>query len=79
MNEFDDIVIFKNDKGEPSIKVKLHNDTLWLNQYQISELFKVDRTSIVRHIKNIYNTEELNEKSTCAFFAQVQKEGSRKS
>ena len=50
---------------------------MWLTQSQMAELFGVDRTSIVRHIRNIYKSEELNQNSTCAKNAQVRKEGHR--
>ena len=60
-----------------SIDVKLDGETVWLSQQQMSELFQTDRTSILRHIRNIYTTEELEENSTCAFFAQVREEGPR--
>jgi prophage maintenance system killer protein len=71
------IVIYKAKDGKTALDVRLEEETVWLNQYQMSELFFTDRTSILRHIKNIYKTGELFEKSTCAKFAQVQKEGSR--
>ena len=71
------IEIFKSDDGSTEIEVRVDNDTVWLNQYQISDLFLTDRTSIGRHISNIYKTKELDEKSTCAKIAQVQKEGKR--
>ncbi len=77
MNLNDKIAIFQTGDGETSISVKLENETVWLSQAQMAELFKTDRTSILRHIKNIYKTEELDEKSTCAIFAQVRKEGER--
>lgn len=73
-----DIVIFKNSLGQPDIEVRFENDTLWLDQYQISTLFETDRTSILRHIKKVYKSQELEESSTCAFFTQVQQEGKRK-
>jgi death-on-curing family protein len=57
--------------------VKLNKETVWLNQYQLEELFHTDRTVIVKHIHNIYKTGELDETATCAFFAQVRKEGNR--
>src|SRR5665647_3290155 len=72
-----EIKIFKSKDGDTEIQVKLDNDTVWLNQYQLEDLFHTDRSSINRHISNIYKSKELKEKSTCAFFAQVQKEGSR--
>ena len=55
----------------------MENDTVWLTQAQMAELFETDRTSIVRHINNIYKTEELEREATCAKIAQVQMEGNR--
>ena len=52
--------------------------TVWLNQYQLADLFQTDRTSILKHLQNIYTTEELSEEATCAKFAQVRQEGKRK-
>jgi death-on-curing family protein len=72
-----EIKIFKSKDGDTEIQVKLDNDTVWLNQYQLEGLFHTDRSSINRHISNIYKSKELKEKATCAFFAQVQKEGGR--
>ena len=71
------IIIYQTNDGETSIDVRLEGETVWLSQSQLSELFNTDRTSILRHIKNIYKTEELDESTTCAFFAQVREEGSR--
>ena len=71
------IVIYQTNDGETSIDVRLEGETVWLSQSQLSELFNTDRTSILRHIKNINKTEELDESTTCAFFAQVRKEGLR--
>ena len=73
----DQIIIYKTENGETAIDVKLVNDTVWLTQSQLAELFETDRTSLVKHIKNIYKTGELNESSTCAKIAQVQNEGLR--
>lgn len=73
-----EIKIYKAEDGKTEIQVKLDHDTVWLNQYQLEELFQTDRTSIVKHILNIYKSGELQEDSTCAFFAQVQAEGKRK-
>ena len=57
--------------------MRLEDETVWLNQYQLADLFQTDRSSITKHIKNIYETKELSEDATCAIFAQVQKEGNR--
>ena len=59
------------------LDVRLADDTVWLNQSRIGELFGVDRTVINRHIHNIYKTGELEETATCANLAQVQVEGGR--
>lgn len=77
MKHTGEIVIYQTGQDAPTIQVLLENDTLWLDQYQISELFDRDRTSIVRHIRNIYKTYELDEKATCAKITQVQQEGER--
>ncbi|SHI55238.1 hypothetical protein SAMN05444280_103115 [Tangfeifania diversioriginum] len=73
-----EIQIFTTIDGTTEIEVQLDNETVWLNQYQLESLFETNRTSINRHISNIYKSEELEENSTCAKIAQVQKEGGRK-
>ena len=59
------------------LDVRIDADTVWLTQAQMSMLFNVDRTVIVKHIANIYKTCELDEISTCVIIAQVQSEGNR--
>lgn len=75
--EEDKIIIYQTEDGQTQIDVRLENDTVWLSQAQMAELFQTDRTSIVRHINNIYKVEELDRDSTCAKIAQVQIEGKR--
>lgn len=65
------IEIYRSPEGNIELNVKLENDTVWLTQSQMAELFAVDRTSVTRHIRNIYKSQELDEKSTCAKNAQV--------
>lgn len=77
MTSKENVFIFKTSNGITNIEVVFENDSLWLDQYKISELFNTDRTTIGRHISNIYKTGELEESSTCAKNAQVQKEGKR--
>ncbi|MEO8147861.1 MAG: virulence RhuM family protein [Bacteroidia bacterium] len=77
MKQKTEILIYQSPDGFTRIDVKLENETIWLSQYQLAELFQTDRTSIVKHIKNIYETEELSDEGTCAKIAQVQKEGTR--
>ena len=71
------IIIYQTEDGQTQIDVRLESDTVWLTQAQMAELFETDRTSIVRHINNIYKVEELDRESTCAKIAQVQVEGER--
>ena len=73
----DQIVIYQTEDGQTQIDVRLENETVWLTQAQMAELFETDRTSIVRHINNIYKADELEREATCAKIAQVQTEGKR--
>jgi hypothetical protein len=75
--EKSEIKIYKTPDGKTSIEVKLEKETVWLNQYQLEELFETNRTTVNKHIINIYKSGELNEESTCAKIAQVQKENQR--
>ncbi len=65
------IEIYQLDDGKTEINVQLDEETVWLNQYQMEELFETDRTSVSRHIFNIYKSDELEVNSTYAIFAQV--------
>ena len=71
------IEIYKINENQTEIKVQFDNETVWLNQNQLVELFEGSRSNIVEHIKNIYKSNELDEISTCRKFRQVQKEGNR--
>ena len=71
------IVIYTAEDNSVQIDVKLENETVWLSQQQMAMLFVTDRTSILRHINNIYKSGELEETSTCAKIAQVRLEGKR--
>ena len=72
------IIIYQTEDGQTKVDVRMENETVWLTQAQMAELFQTDRTSIVRHINNIYKIEELEREATCAKIAQVQMEGNRK-
>ena len=72
-----EIIVYQPEGGEFHIEVRVENETVWLTQAQMAELFATDRTSINRHIRNIYQTQELAEKATCAKIAQVRIEGGR--
>jgi prophage maintenance system killer protein len=71
------IEIYKSKTDNVEIQVQFEKETVWLNQYQLADLFDTDRTSVLKHIQNIYATNELDEVATCAKFAQVRIEGNR--
>ena len=72
-----EILIYNADDGSTRIDVRFIDETVWLSQQQMAELFKTSRTNIVEHIGNIYDEGELNKESTCRDFRQVRKEGNR--
>ena len=76
-DEYGEILIYQTDDGQTNIEVKIEDDTVWLTQQQMSELFQTSRTNVVEHIKHIYEEGELDEISTCRKFRQVRKEGNR--
>ena len=71
---FFDIVIFNNEELELEVIVTPDEDTVWLTQQQMAQLFDSSRTNIVEHIANIYDENELQENATCRKFRQVRKE-----
>lgn len=72
-----EIVIYQTDDGDTKIDVHFVDETVWLTQQQMAELFHSSRTNIVEHIQHIYEEGELDEKSTCRKFRQVRTEGNR--
>lgn len=77
MDENDKILIYTGQDGLTKIDVKLEEDTLWLTQAQMCELYQTSRTNVVEHIKHIYEEGELQEEATCRNFRQVRQEGNR--
>ena len=69
------IIIYQTEDGQTQIDVRLENETVWLTQAQMAELFDKDRTVIGRHIRNIYKEEELEQDITCAKFAHTTRHG----
>ena len=72
-----EIVIYQSENGDTKIDVRFVDETVWLTQQQMSELFQSSRTNIVEHIQHIYEEGELDESSTCRKFRQVRTEGNR--
>ena len=73
-----EFLIFERQTHDKGVQVRFENGDLWLTQKAVGELFNIDRTVVTKHIKNIYSEFELEENSTSAIFALVQKEGKRK-
>ena len=77
MKSNSEILIYQSPAGNIKVDVRLENETVWLTQKLMAELFHVKPQNITMHLKNIYEAGELDEKSTCKDFLQVQKEGNR--
>ena len=73
----DQIVIYQTEDGKTQIDVRLENETVWLTQTQMAQLFKSSRTNVLEHIQHIYEDEELEKEATCRNFRQVRQEGKR--
>ena len=70
-----DFLVFTKDAEENGIEVRVQEDTVWLTQKAIGQLFDIDRSVVTKHLKKIFADGELEENSTCAFFAQVADNG----
>ena len=68
-----EIILFENQGVQ--LEVNLKDETVWLTQAQMAELFDKDRRTITRHIQNIYKDEELEESTVCSFFKHTAKDG----
>jgi prophage maintenance system killer protein len=70
-----EIIIYKAKGGETKLEVNLREDTVWLSQKQISELFGIERTVITKHLRNVFKDGELDKNAVCAFFAHTAEDG----
>ena len=75
-DEVGEVAIY-NPNDSIRLEVRMEQESVWLSQSQMGTLFGVDRTVIVKHIKNVYESRELDEVATCAKIAHVRKEGGR--
>ena len=71
MHSNNQIVIYLSEDGQTQVDVRLENETVWLTQQQIAELFNTKRPAITKHLKNIYASEELDETSTCSILEHM--------
>ncbi len=72
-----ELVIYQAKSGAIELRGDFASETVWATQAQIAEVFGIERSVITKHIRNIYKDFELEEKATCAKFAQVRNEGGR--
>ncbi len=70
-----EILLYKTPEGDTQIDVKLEEETVWLTQKQLSQLFQTERSVITKHINNIIKTKELQRNSVCAKFAHTSTDG----
>jgi len=77
VDEHGEIIIYQAEDGLAKIDVRVADETVWLTQQQMAELFQSSRSNIVEHIQNIYAEGELDEATTCRNFRQVRMEGNR--
>lgn len=77
MDEQTNIVIYQTEDGQARIAVHFEEETVWLTQQQMADLFQTSRTNVVEHIRHIYAEGEQDEAATCRKFRQVRQEGAR--
>jgi len=70
-----EIVFYQSPDGSVKLDVRLEHETIWLNQKQMAVLFDTERSVITKHLKNIFLSEELDQKAVCAFFAHTAEDG----
>jgi len=71
-----DVIIYED--GNVSLELSIENKTIWLDANDIASIFDVNRPAIVKHINNIYKSEELDKKTTCSILEQVAKDGKKR-
>ena len=72
-----EIIIYQSPDNRATVEVKFQQETVWLNQKQMADLFDKDSDTVGLHLKNIFADGELDESATTEFFSVVQQEGSR--
>jgi len=71
----DQIVIYEGDEGQPKLEVRMENETVWLTQEQMAELFDKGRSTITEHIQNVFKEGELDEQVVCRDFRHTTRHG----
>src|SRR3989339_136897 len=76
-NEFTEFLLYTTPNGKVKVEIFLHNENIWLTQARIAELFGVQRPAITKHLKNIFETKELDEKSVSSILEHTAKDGKK--
>ena len=74
-NTFTEFLLYTTPSGKVKVEIFLRDENVWLTQAKIAELFDVDRSVITKHLKNIFESRELQEDSVCANFAHTADDG----
>src|ERR1700690_1730216 len=74
-NSFTEILLYTTPNGSVKVEIYLQNETIWLTQQKIADLFGVDRTVVTKHLKNIFETKELDSNSVSAKIAHTAADG----
>ena len=74
-NTFTEFMLYTTPNGKVKVEIFLRDETVWLTQARIAELFGVDRSVVTKHLKNIFESGELEEDSVCANFAHTADDG----
>ena len=74
-NSFTEFLLYTTPDGKVKVEIFLRNENIWLTQAKIAEFFDVDRSVITKHLKNIFESGELQETSVCANFAHTADDG----
>lgn len=75
VNPLSDIIMYKRDDGMINVEILVQNETLWVTQDRMAELFGVQRPAITKHLKNIFETGELEENSVCSILERTAADG----
>ena len=72
---FNEILLYTTPNGKVKVEIYLQNETIWLTQQKIADLFGVERSVVTKHLKNIFQSGELDEISVCAKIAHTASDG----
>ena len=72
---FNEILLYTTPNGKVKVEIYIHNETIWFIQQKIADLFGVDRSVITKHLRNIFDSNELNKEAVCAKIAHTASDG----